>query len=71
MSVKEFRPMVLSHQPIRFETTVSGGTDTGGSFPGLGWGVDGVPARKRGTFPGGGDTGGVFPGKGPTHNRRP
>jgi hypothetical protein len=40
-------------------------------FPGLGWGVDGLPAEKRGHFPGEGDTDGYFPGIGPTHDHRP
>lgn len=63
------KPELLSHTAIKFETLVSG---TGkGSFPGLGWGVDGLPAEERGDFPGQGATGGVFPGKGPTHNHRP
>lgn len=68
MDLKNYvKPEVLNHNPIRFETKVS----DGGSFPGLGWGVDGVPAKERGDFPGGGATGGVFPGKGPQHNHRP
>lgn len=68
------KPQVITHAPIKFETQISGGNSgggQGGSFPGLGWGVDGVPAKERGDFPGGGATGGVFPGKGPQHGRRP
>jgi len=41
------------------------------TFPGLGWGVDGIPAKERGDFPGGGNTGGYFPGVGPQHDHRP
>ncbi|TCN22214.1 hypothetical protein [Mesobacillus foraminis] len=65
------KPQVLSHTPIRFETQISGSTNK--PFPGLGWGVDGIPAKERGEFPGGGATGGVFPGKGkgPKTGRRP
>lgn len=62
------KPAVLNHHPIQFETVVSGSSS---SFPGLGNGVDGVPAEERGDFPGGGATGGTFPGRGPTHNHRP
>ncbi|WP_028610133.1 hypothetical protein [Paenibacillus harenae] len=61
------KPVVLNHRPIQFETVVSGS----GNFPGLGNGVDGVPAKERGDFPGQGATEGTFPGKGPTHNHRP
>lgn len=61
------RPEIVYTRAIVFETTVSGGS----SFPGLGGGVDGVPAEERGDFPGGGATGGVFPGRGPTHGHRP
>lgn len=56
------KPELLSHTAIKFETLVSGS----GSFPGLGNGVDGVPAKDRGDFPNG-----TFPGKGPTHDHRP
>lgn len=59
------KPALLSHTAIKFETLVSG-TSSGGSFPGLGHGVDGVPANERGDFPNG-----TFPGKGPTHDHRP
>ncbi|MBD8071119.1 hypothetical protein [Bacillus sp. PS06] len=68
----EHRPLVLVHQPITFETAISG--NIGGessSFPGLGWGVGGVPGKERGDFPGGGATGGNFPGKGPKPGKRP
>jgi hypothetical protein len=74
MKEKYDKPKIISHSPIRFETAQSGGnsaTPAGGSFPGLGWGVDGTPAEERGDFPGGGNTGGVFPGKGPTTPNRP
>lgn len=65
MSVQRIeKPEVLSHKPIVFETAVS----SGGSFPGLGHGVDGKPSKKEGNFPGGGDTGGQFPGA-PDGNR--
>lgn len=68
MIIKPYEsPQVLRHVPIKFETSPS----EPGTFPGLGWGVDGVPAEERGDFPGGGNTGGVFPGRGPTHGRRP
>ena len=40
-------------------------------FPGLGWGVSGIPAKERGDFPGNGNTGGIFPGKGPSNEHRP
>lgn len=66
------KPELLDHNSIQFETKVSSPASPGtSSFPGLGHGVDGVPAKERGDFPGGGGTGGVFPGKGPTHNHRP
>ena len=61
------KPALLSHTAIKFETLVSGS----GKFPGLGHGVDGVPAKERGDFPGKGATDGIFPGKGPTHGHRP
>lgn len=64
-----YKPEVISHYPITFETSIS--NNNKGSFPGLGWGVDGTPAIERGDFPGGGSTGGIFPGRGPTHDRRP
>jgi len=61
------KPELLSHTAIKFETLVSGS----GSFPGLGHGADGVPAKERGDFPGGGSTNGTFPGKGPNKGHRP
>lgn len=60
-------PQVLTHVPIRFETAPS----ECGSFPGLGWGVDGKPAKERGEFPGGGPNKCGFPGVGPTNDNRP
>jgi hypothetical protein len=62
--LKYAKPEVLSHAPVRFETTASGGR---GDFPGLGHGVDGTPANNPGQFPG---PGGQFPGKGPKRGKR-
>ncbi|WP_281884302.1 hypothetical protein [Paenibacillus sp. YYML68] len=58
MSTQEMKPMIMSHKRIVFETAVSGG----GTFPGLGNGVNGNPAKDQGQFPGGGNTNGQFPG---------
>ena len=53
VKTKYIKPEIISHSPIRFETAASGGTTDTSSFPGLGKGVNGTPAKERGDFPGG------------------